>query len=572
MPSTDPTIRDHQAWLGYLQPDGLVVSPVALKDAQVVLDKGQFLPLQNKFLPFVHEVQQDDGRGRLEISDFGDFVCRFLEWPAECLVGLTPDKVLPETLAAVVGNYSETLAPSFAFRQAGNGSDSWHLLAKVLPSGTDLDARTTEDERTWSASQHQRFERLLRETKVPIGLLTNRAEVRLVYAPEKENAGSITFPVGPMTEVAGRPILAAFDLLLNRYRLLAAGTDERLPALLQKSRDYQSSVSTKLAEQVLDALYELLRGFQAADERTKGELLRDILAKNQDEVYSGLLSVLLRMVFLLFAEDRGITPTDPKTKRSTGLYVRNYSIHGLYERLRSDDERHPDTMNHRYGAWGQLLALFRVVHRGCKHKQLNMPARGGNLFDPDRFRFLEGRTCKEPHIPLVSDGVVYRVLQKLLTLDGERLSYRTLDVEQIGSVYQTVMGFRLEVTAGPSIAIIGKRKGKGSVPAPTVINLENLLAEHGKDRSKWLREQSDQEVSGEAADALKAASTADELESAMERKIARNATPTRVPKGTMVLQPTDERRRSGSHYTPRAFTKPVVEKTLQPIVARLAAC
>src|SRR5207247_5068740 len=51
-------------------------------------------------------------------------------------------------------------------------------------------------------------------------------------------------------------------------------------------------------------------------------------------------------------------------------------------------------------------------------------------------------------VPRVSDGVVFRVLSNLLILDGERLSYRTLDVEQIGSVYEAIMGFNLEVAQG----------------------------------------------------------------------------------------------------------------------------
>jgi hypothetical protein len=146
----------------------------------------------------------------------------------------------------------------------------------------------------------------------------------------------------------------------------------------------------------------------------------------------------------------------------------------------------------------QLLALFRAVYDGCKHPQLKIPARKGYLFDPGRYRFLEGigegnpqisqiDTDSEPrnlrpsaksvdNLPLVSDGVVFRVLRNLLLLDGERLSYRTLDVEEIGSVYQTIMGFRLEISAGPSVAIAGKRKHKGEVPAPNVINLEEMLA------------------------------------------------------------------------------------------------
>ena len=64
------------------------------------------------------------------------------------------------------------------------------------------------------------------------------------------------------------------------------------------------------------------------------------------------------------------------------------------------------------------------------------------------------------------------MLNNLLILDGERLSYRTLDVEQIGSVYETMMGFHLEVAQGPSIAI----KPTKAHGAPTTINLEELLA------------------------------------------------------------------------------------------------
>ena len=59
-----------------------------------------------------------------------------------------------------------------------------------------------------------------------------------------------------------------------------------------------------------------------------------------------------------------------------------------------------------------------------------------------------------------------------MLLDGERISYRTLAVEQIGSVYEAIMGFGLHVASGPSIAIKPvKRHG-----APTTIDLENYFA------------------------------------------------------------------------------------------------
>jgi len=561
--SADPAIRDHQAWLGYLQPDGLVVSPAALVDSQVLLPKSN-IALQERFLRFVNEIQHKDGAAVPAIKDFGEFVTGFLEWPADCLYGLNGTKPLPESLSISLSEFGETLSPSFAFQdpRPKEPDKAWLLLIQTLPLGTDLDARNTKDERGWSASASQRFERLMRETGVAIGLLSNGTQIRLIYKPPSETSGTLTFPIAAMAEVSGRPILAAFDLLLNRYRLLAAPNEARLPALLQRSRDYQSRVSSALARQVLDCLYELLRGFESANQHTKGELLRDVLEQHSDDVYGGLLTVLLRLVFILFAEDRGLLPASP-------LYVRHYSVHGLFERLRSDSERYPDTMDHRYGAWAQLLALFRAIHNGCRHPQMKMPARSGYLFDPDRFKFLEGRSLTDPRLPLVSDGTVFRVLEKLLVLEGERLSYRTLDVEEVGSVYQTVMGFQLEIARGQTIALIGKRKHKTEVAAPIAINVDELLSQNGSDRSKWLKEHAGQELTGTAATAFKQANTLDELLAALEKRIARQATPHVVHPGGLFLQPTDERRRSGSHYTPRALTEPIVRKTLGPVLKQL---
>src|SRR5260370_17100713 len=96
-----------------------------------------------------------------------------------------------------------------------------------------------------------------------------------------------------------------------------------------------------------------------------------------------------------------------------------------------------------------------MMYSGGSHGAMKIPAREGYLFDPVRYLFLEGRHDKKdkPEIPRVSDGVVYRVLTKLLLLDGERLSYRTLAVEKIGSVNQAIIGFSLQVATGQSLAI-----------------------------------------------------------------------------------------------------------------------
>lgn len=558
----ESAIEDHQKWLGYLQPDGLVVSPAALVDSQVLMDRNT-LPLQERFLPLVGTIELDQ-KEILAIENLPAFFRDFLEWPDECVFGPNDERPLPDSLSLPLPEYGLTVSPTLAFKDVRGGPENnpWILLVQSLAIGTDLDKQQPDENDDWKASHSLRFERLLREVKVPIGLLSNGSHLRLIYAPHGENSGSLTFSVSAMSEVQGRPILAALHLLLDQVRLLSAPTDARLPALLSRSREYQSRVSAALAQQVLDSLYELLRGLQHADERTKGELLRNVLAENPDDVYRAMLTVLMRLVFLLFAEDRGLMPTSE-------LYVQNYSVHGLFERLRTDNENFPDTMDQRFGAWARLIAAFRMVYQGSRHERLRMPARHGHLFDPTRYPFLEGRTTAGERLPLISDGTIYRILEKLLILGGERLSYRTLDVEEIGSVYQTVMGFRLEIATGPSIAIQGKKKHKSEVAPPTVVDLHQLLRVPGKDRVKALKERTNQELSGEAEKILKVANNADDLLVALEKKIARNATPGPVAVGAMVIQPTDERRRSGSHYTPRAFTEPIVRKTLAPILNQL---
>ena len=72
----------------------------------------------------------------------------------------------------------------------------------------------------------------------------------------------------------------------------------------------QAEVTTELSEQVFTALETLLRGFEAADLRAGGSLLRPLMEQEGDPLYQGLLTVLLRLVFLLYAEDSGLLPTE----------------------------------------------------------------------------------------------------------------------------------------------------------------------------------------------------------------------------------------------------------------------
>lgn len=571
--SKDPDLLDHRTWLGYVQKVGLVVSAPALVAAQAYPNTAGVIPAQQALLALFPRAAEDPARFSRDLARRWDadesvvlpslpaFLHDVLEWQPGDLAGAPGGPELPGALDVVLPEYDgDRISPTYAVPDP-DVPGSWLMLLRVEAPGTDLDAlldRPAGDHR-WNGSPEARFERLLRDNDVAIGLLFNGSVLRLVYAPRKESSGHLTFPFKAMCEVGGRPLLAALSMLLHAEVLFQGVKARRLPAILRESRKYQSEVSTKLAEQVLGALGELVRGFQAADEAAEGRLLGEALRDDPSHVYGGLLTTLMRLVFVLYAEDRDLLPP-------SAVYTQGYSLLGLFERLRADDGRHHDAMGQRYGAWAQLLTLFRMLHDGASHRSLRLPPRSGRLFDPDVYPFLEGRAHGTRRVegeglapPKVADGVIHRVLEKLLYLDGERLSYRALGVEDIGSVYEGMMGYVLEVAAGPSIAVR---------PDHVVVDLQALLDRKPEERVKALAEV---KCKLPKPDALKKAKTVDELLAALAaaRRISPR-TPAVLPPGSLVLQPTEERRRSGSHYTPATLTEPIVRTTLEPVLAALA--
>ena len=550
MARPDPSVAAHLEWIGFVQPTGLVVSAPALVQAGVVLNR-----------------RDTEGQQRLnawgvgEERDFGSFAASVLGWRfvPSGYVG-TSDAPIPAELEMPLPDAGEVMRPTFAVRTDARDHDAepaWQLLVVECEAG-EIDG-----------TAHNLLERLLRHTGVTAGALFDSEVLRLVSAPRGEGTGWLDFRIANMLEPAGRPICTAMRELLSEQRLLAVPRDKRLSALLADSRRFQNVVSERLAEQVLHALYELLRGFQAAHDASKGELLRAAMAEDPDHVYRGLLTVVLRLVFLLYAEERDMLPQNE-------TWLRAYTLGGLYERLREDAAMHPDTMDQRYGAWAQMLALTRIVHDGAKSAILQLPPRHGELFDPDRYRFLEGRDAQtggarsiseriEP--PLVPDGTLYRVLTKLIVLDGERISYRALDVEHVGAVYETMMGFRLETAQGRAAAIKASKK----YGAPATVNLNALLEEPAAKRPKWFQDRTDRKLTDKVRQAVQRSDTIEALHAAVDPIIDKNATPDLVAAGAMVLQPSQERRRSGSHYTPRELTEPIVREALAPVLRRLQA-
>jgi hypothetical protein len=595
MPPSTPGTHTHEQWLGLVQPVGLVVAPAVLSKLALFPNQGTpyLASRQRQLEGLLEDVEGPDGQLLKVVPSFQLLAEELLAWGEADLISAKELETPPQV---VLREYNETLRPTHGvpkFEGAAEGSNATPQLqalvldltqwrnAKEEPDpqwGLPFDEPWNPSGHGWDATPQQRFERLLKETEHPIGILFNGAELRLVHAPRGESSGWLTMPLEPMAEVAGRPMLGALELLLGVDRLFGGNPEQRLPAVLAASRKNQNEVSTRLAEQVLEALWELLLGFDEAERIARDShhtVLGDLpnSEEGQKHLYGGLITVLLRLVFLLYAEDEALMPGD-------SLYGQHYSVGALADRLRQERFEHQGAMADRRGAWASLLSLFRLVYDGGGADPGYLPARHGDLFNPDAYPFLEGRTPGSSYtgdiltnLPSVSDDVVEKVLTRLLWLADEskvaqRLNYRSLDVEQIGSVYEGIMGFTVEGASGPSVGIT-YRPPRQKITITLVVDAEQLLAVSGSKREKWLDEQAGValKLPAKVKEGLKQASSLAELCLALGNRLSPH-TPRGLAPGSLILQPTAERRRSGSHYTPRALTEPIVIEAFRPWLER----
>lgn len=591
----DRDVLFHAQWLGLAQPvEGLVFSVPVLADAQIAPEVRPELTTA-----FTAHVDASDPpriksaerlfRDLLGFDQPGMLVRRD-ELPADLSFyaaeggqEIRPSYALgrgPFATDDPFATFAETTNPVATREVSGKPVDRWFALVwDLTEAGESLDLDAPEAATgPWRYPPTAKLERLLRHVGVPIGFLFNGQELRLVYAPSGESTAHLTFRVAHLVRPDGRPLLAALDLLLHARRAYTASPEHTLEGLLAESRRRQADVTDELAKQVFEAVEILVAGFEAAAARDIGggdriDWLRAALEEEGDHFYQGVLSIVLRLVFLLYAEDQSLLPVEHPT------YAEHLSLAGLYARLSHDAGAHPESMHHRFGAYGQLLSLFRSVFFGVKHGSLDLPPRRGRLFDPNAFPFLEGglpgwtaavvdhaaRADAQP--PSIDDGTIYRVLHRLVVFEGQRLSYRTLDVEQIGSVYESLMGYHVLRLTSPAVRI-----GKYGV----WVEADDVRAMTAAARARFFKDTCglDPEPAQSLEQAIAAAADTDAVIGALSlamtgKKV--DGVRHRANAGRVLVQPGEERRRTATHYTPRSLTERIVRRTLKPVLACLGS-
>ena len=188
MPKRDPQIDAHREWIGFVRPTGLVVSAPALVRAGAVLPRDP--EGQRRLRACVAERRfRPDGKPEPWLPDFRAFAASVLDWSfsPKGYAGTDASPIPPE-LERPLQEGGEVLRPDFAVRERDPRDDGsrWQLVGEAIEPGDDFD-RVAGGAGRLEVSAHGRMERLLRQTGVPAGLLSNGRTLRLVSAPRGES-------------------------------------------------------------------------------------------------------------------------------------------------------------------------------------------------------------------------------------------------------------------------------------------------------------------------------------------------------------------------------------------------
>ncbi len=562
----------HHEWLSLIEISGPFLAVPVLKEAfpqgLEELDAAKRKRLRQAYDEW-HEAQEtDDPRfADLHTAWIDEVLSRGLELDEDGRGDVLKGKDWCATHSNVsLPEHCVSLSPDFAV--VGN-DDKPLMLIHAYGSDVDLDATSKLD--GWASTPAERMVMLCRATGCRLGLVTNGERWMLVDAP----VGAVTTFASWYARIWGQEAvtLQSFVHLLGIRRFFV-DESERLPALFDRSLKFQDEVTDALGEQVRRAVEVLIQALDKADQDRSRELLHGV---KEAELYEAALTVMMRLVFLLSAEERGLLLLGDER------YEANYALSTLRMQLRAESD---EILERRWDAWSRLLAVFRAVYGGIEHENLRLPALGGSLFDPDRFPFLEGRSKGsdwriDVAKPLPIDNrTVLLLLEAIQQFQGRTLSYRALDVEQIGYVYEGLLERTVKRTAEVTLELDATKSAQS--PWVTLAELESARLDGAERLAELLQERSGSSASRVRNDLNRAVDdvladrvlTACHGDTALRDRIKPFGHLVRTdpwgyplvyPAGAFIVTTGSDRRETGTHYTPKSLTEAIVAETLTPI-------
>lgn len=374
-------------------------------------------------------------------------------WAIPLLERLGYDLVFQRRAAAVGGD-------AFAFsHRAGEDPEAppVHLVAIDQPLGQRGDGRR---------SPHALVQEYLNRADALWGLVTNGKQLRLLR--DSARLARPTYVEFDLEALFTANLYSEFVLLyrlLHRSRFPKGAADAPecwLEKYYQQGIEEGGRVREHLREGVEKALQLLGTAFLAHPD---SEALRQAIAAGRlsaVDYYRQLLRLVYRLLFLMVAEERRLLfPPDAAPPERQAIYTRYYSISRLRER--GERRRRED---HYSDLWQGLLKTFQLCRDEDAARQLGFSPLDGELFSASACPDLEGAACRNTQLL----GAIYQLSTFADGRVRRRVNYAGLDVEELGSIYESLLDYHPVVRLNPpgfELAWGSERKTTGSYYTPS---------------------------------------------------------------------------------------------------------
>jgi hypothetical protein len=214
----------------------------------------------------------------------------------------------------------------------------------------------------------------------------------------------------------GNPIETEDNCLLEKFH--------------KKSRETGVSVGKELRKQVIGAIEGLGNGYAESlnpDEFQNGKV---------KAFYSEILNIIYRLLFLMFAEQKGWLPV------RNNIYARTYSLNALRERAEKGNYGHDDE----YDLWEGLKITFKLVANGYAFQNGDkINAFGGQLFSDKKIAVIRSLPLKNKFLL----DAIYRISYFKLDNLSNRINYANLAIDELGSVYESLLDYEPKLAKAP---------------------------------------------------------------------------------------------------------------------------
>ena len=291
--------------------------------------------------------------------------------------------------------------------------------------GLPLDARDSDD-RVQAGTPHGQLLRYLSTADIESdgnirwGVLTNGRLWRLYdHRCRPRASGYFETDLQQILDQDDDDALRTFFLLFRReaFTLRPGSTATFLESAIAEGRRYEEQIAQDLSGVVFERVFPNLV-----------QALADASGEELERVRQTALVFLYRLLFVLYAEDRGLLPVND---------VR-YDDYGLRKRVRDDISRRMDDQDTFSSVasnyYNRLTELFKMIDKG--DPSIGLPPYNGGLFASDAAALLERVKLSDSQVA----PIIYALSHTRDPRTGRRfVNYRDMSVQQLGSIYERLL-------------------------------------------------------------------------------------------------------------------------------------